>query len=223
MKAIRKQYIIICLMISTLILLALTGCSNSSSNNNTEELKELAKVEIKEFEGKDLSSILDFRENSINGPQNVDISKYLLKIDGLVDKPTSLKYDEVLARTNYTKLVRLNCVEGWSVDILWEGILIEDLLKDVQVQGKANTVIFYAADGYSTSLPLDTILDKEMILAYKMNGIELPPERGYPFQLVAEDKLGYKWIKWITHIELSSDTKYKGYWETRGYDNEADI
>ena len=213
---------IISLMISTIILLTLTGCSTSSSNNS-EELKELAKVEIKEFEGKDLSSILDFRENSINGPQNVDISKYLLKIDGLVDNPTSLKYDEIIARTNYTKLVRLNCVEGWSVDILWEGILIEDLLKDVQVQDKANTVIFYAADGYSTSLPLDTILDKEMILAYKMNGIVLPPERGYPFQLVAEDKLGYKWIKWITRIELSSDAKYKGYWETRGYDNEADI
>lgn len=162
------------------MLLTLSGC-NANKDNNSESLKESANVEIKEYEGKDLSSILAFRENSIEGPQYVNISKYPLKIDGLVEMPVNLKYDEALAKTKYTKLVRLNCVEGWSVDILWEGILIEDLLKDVKVQNKANTVIFYAVDGYSTSLPLATIIDKNMIIAYKMNGLVLPPERSYPF------------------------------------------
>jgi DMSO/TMAO reductase YedYZ molybdopterin-dependent catalytic subunit len=109
------------------------------------------------------------------------------------------------------------------VDILWEGIILKDLLDKVEIKNSANTVIFYAEDGYSTSLPLKTILDRDMMLAYKMNGVTLPPERGYPFQLVAEDKLGYKWIKWITRIELSDDKDYLGYWEERGYDNEADI
>jgi len=60
-------------------------------------------------------------------------------------------------------------------------------------------------------------------MAYKMNDLTLPPERGFPFQLVAEKKWGYKWIKWITKIELSDDEEYRGYWESRGYSNEADL
>lgn len=217
----KKIHLIITgLVIFLMMILAQTGCSTSSDN---DALRELTKVEIKEFEGKALSSILEFRENSIKGPQKVDINSYKLKIDGLVNKPTDYTYDEVLSNQKYIKAIRLNCVEGWYVDILWEGILLKDLLNQVEVGNSANTVIFYAEDGYSTSLPLKTILEKDMMLAYKMNGVTLPPERGYPFQLVAEDKLGYKWIKWINRIELSSDEDFLGYWETRGYDNEGDI
>ena len=61
------------------------------------------------------------------------------------------------------------------------------------------------------------------MLAYKMNDVILPPERGFPFQLVAESKYGYKWIKWITEIELSNDISYKGHWETRGFSNDASV
>ena len=72
------------------------------------------------------------------------------------------------------------------------------------------------------SLPLDYIIDNDIIIAYKMNDIALPPERGFPFELVAEDKWGYKWIKWVTKIELSNDPNYRGYWESRGYNNSGD-
>jgi DMSO/TMAO reductase YedYZ molybdopterin-dependent catalytic subunit len=54
-----------------------------------------------------------------------------------------------------------------------------------------------------------------------MNGVLLPHERGAPFQLVAESKWGYKWIKWITEIELSDDVDYLGTWERQGYSNSA--
>jgi len=56
-----------------------------------------------------------------------------------------------------------------------------------------------------------------------MNGVPLPPERGFPFQLIAESKWGYKWIKWITEIELSNDSNYKGYWESRGYSDTGNL
>jgi DMSO/TMAO reductase YedYZ molybdopterin-dependent catalytic subunit len=56
-----------------------------------------------------------------------------------------------------------------------------------------------------------------------MNDVTIPPERGFPFMLVAESKWGYKWAKWITGIELSSDTSYRGYWEDRGYSNDGDL
>ena len=188
------------------------------------EIKELEGVEVREYEGKNLSSINDFRENSIKGPQHVDIEDYQLEIIGLVDTPASYTYDEVVTNNqNYEKVVRLNCVEGWSVDILWEGVLVRDLLEQAEPLPEAKVVIFHAYDGYTTSFPLDYIMSNDILMAHKMNDVALPPERGFPFQLVAESKWGYKWVKWITKIELSDDTDYKGYWESRGYSNEGDL
>jgi DMSO/TMAO reductase YedYZ molybdopterin-dependent catalytic subunit len=190
----------------------------------TGEVKELEGVEVREYEGKNLSSINDFRENSIKGPQYVDRENYHLEITGLVDKPASYTYDEVVKDyMNYDKVVRLNCVEGWSVDILWEGVLVRDLLEKAKPLPEAKTVIFHAYDGYTTSFPLDYIMNNDILMAHKMNDVTLPPERGFPFQLVAESKWGYKWVKWITEIELSDDVNYKGYWESRGYSNEGDL
>jgi DMSO/TMAO reductase YedYZ molybdopterin-dependent catalytic subunit len=61
------------------------------------------------------------------------------------------------------------------------------------------------------------------LLAYTMNGVTLPAERGFPFVVVAEAKWGYKWVKWVTEIELSNDPTYKGYWESFGYSNNGDL
>ena len=211
-----------CLVLLLSLLFFGCGTSNDDTSSQTD-LQELTKIEVTEYEGKDLSSLTDFRENSIKGPQYINTDVYTLTIDGLIEQPISLTYDEVLDNQKYTKVVTLHCVEGWSVDILWEGILLADLFEAVDIQESADTVIFHSEDGYSTALPLQTIMDRQLMIAYKMNGVVLPPERGFPFQLVAEDKLGYKWIKWITRIELSDDANYKGYWEQRGFDNEADV
>ncbi len=186
--------------------------------------KKLYPGEIQNYQGQDLSSIGDFRENSIRGPQTVNASTYHLQITGLVNKTVEYTYDEVLAKfQKYEKLVTLHCVEGWSVDILWEGFLVDDLLEEAEVNSSAVAATFYAYDGYSTSLPLDYITDNSILIAYKMNGLELPPERGFPFELVAESQYGYKWIKWITQIELTDNPDYLGYWESRGFPNNATL
>jgi len=192
-----------------------TGCCQTEG---------LAPVEVREYEGEDLSSINAFRENSIRGPQEIDVESYTLSITGLVTNSTSYTYDEVLNRhQNYKKVVTLDCVEGWSVTILWEGVLVRDLLAEAGPLENAEVIIFHAYDGYTTSLPIDYVMDNDILMAYKMNDVILPPERGFPFQLVAESKWGYKWIKWITEIELSADASYRGYWESRGYSNSADL
>lgn len=199
---------------------ALTACLGRDMNKPGE----LEPVEITEYEGQKLSSADDFRENSISGPQYLDIRDYQLKVSGLVEKPKSYTYDEIISENqNYKKVITLNCVEGWSVTILWEGVLVKDLIAKSGSLTDAKVVIFHAYDGYTTSLPLEFIVDNNIILAYKMNEINLPPERGFPFQLVAESKWGYKWIRWVTEIELSDDVNYMGYWESRGYSNEADL
>lgn len=185
---------------------------------------ELASAEVRQYEGEDLSSINDFRENSIKGVQYVDTDTYRLQITGLVESPTDYTYDQVVdSHDHYQKVVTLDCVEGWSVNILWRGVLLTDLLAEAHPSPDANTVIFHAYDGYTTSLPIAYLRDKDIIMAYEMNGLTIPPERGFPFVLVAESKWGYKWAKWITGIELSNDPSYKGYWESRGYSNDGDI
>ncbi|UCF59563.1 MAG: molybdopterin-dependent oxidoreductase [Candidatus Bathyarchaeota archaeon] len=184
----------------------------------------LRPVEIREYEGKKLSSIDDFRENSIKGPQFIDNKSYRLAVTGLVNNEIEYTYNDVINNHQlFKKVAKLHCVEGWTVTILWEGVLVKDLIEEAGVDSGAKVVIFYAYDGYSTSLPLEYIISNNILMAYKMNGVVLPAERGFPFQLVAESKYGYKWIKWITEIELSDNVDYQGFWESRGFSNDADF
>jgi DMSO/TMAO reductase YedYZ molybdopterin-dependent catalytic subunit len=186
-------------------------------------LEEVDYVEIRSYEGQPLATISDFRENSIRGPQTLSEEEYRLYLVGLVQSPRTYTYQQIITQfPAYQKVSTLHCVEGWSVTILWEGIRMEDLLSTVDIDPAATTVIFYAADGYSTALPLDYLYEQDILLAYNLNNVTLPAERGFPFQLVAESKWGYKWIKWITSIELSADSDYEGYWERRGFPNTAD-
>jgi DMSO/TMAO reductase YedYZ molybdopterin-dependent catalytic subunit len=214
-------------VITLAFVILLSGCMTGPGifqRGVEENITSLTPVEVREYEGERLSSIADFRENSIGGPQYINQSSYMLEISGLVTQPISFSYDEVIEEyPTYEKKVTLFCVEGWEVTILWKGVRVEDLLANAGVNPAANTVIFYAADGYSTSLPLDYIKDRDILLAYSMNGLVLPAERGFPFQLVAEDRWGYKWIKWVTRIEVSDDPAYRGYWEKRGYSQTGDL
>jgi len=183
-----------------------------------QAINNIKAIEIKDYQGEKLDSVSAFRENSIKGPQTVDLATYQLKISGLVDNPLNLTYDQVLAdKEKIKKVVQLDCVEGWSAKVLWEGIALRDLLTEASVKDTAKTVIFRAVDGYSTSFPLDYIINNNIIIADKVNGAVLAPELGFPFILVAESKWGYKWIRWLSEIELSADINYQGYWESRGY------
>jgi DMSO/TMAO reductase YedYZ molybdopterin-dependent catalytic subunit len=182
--------------------------------------------EIRQYQGQALSSINDFQEasTSIEGPQYIDISTYRLTITGLVNKTVTYTYQDIINNfTDYKKVATLQCVEGWSVKILWEGPLVTDLLKEAGVKPGAVGIIFTAVDGFSTELPLDYLNSSHIIIAYKINNVTLPADHGFPFQLVAENQAGYKWCKWITQMEVTNDPNYLGYWESRGYPNNATI
>jgi DMSO/TMAO reductase YedYZ molybdopterin-dependent catalytic subunit len=209
-----KNNKVIIIVILAVVVGYLLYANNSSLDRGVIEMEG---IEIKEYEGKDLSSVNDFRENSIKGVQYVDIDSYKLKVLGLVEEENEYTYDEVIDRQTYSKVVTLNCVEGWSATILWEGIILRDLLLEAKPLPSANTIIFHAYDGYTTAYPIDYIMGHDVLMAYKMNNATIIPARGFPFQLVAEDKWGYKWIKWITEIEFSDDSDYEGFWESRGY------
>jgi len=181
-----------------------------------------AEREIRDYQGKPLDPFDRAYDNSIRGPQQVDMEKYRLEVTGLVHTPQSLTYQEVLRLPIVKRAITLHCVEGWSEHLLFEGVRLADLLTMAKPRTGVRTVIFYAADGYSSSLTYEDATRLDVMLAAKINGKVLDANRGFPFQVVAESKWGYKWVKWVNRIELSKDP-YKGYWEQLGYDNEADV
>jgi DMSO/TMAO reductase YedYZ molybdopterin-dependent catalytic subunit len=207
--------------ITALGFFTIIATGGGGSDNATQDL---GAGEIREYEGQQLSSINDFRENSILGPQYINLEDYQLKITGLVETPIAYTYDNVINNfDHYKKVVTLHCVEGWSVKLLWEGMLVRDVIEEAGPLSTVKVIIFHSYDGYSTSFPIEYVMDNDIIMAYKMNDITIPQQRGFPFQLVAEDKWGYKWAKWITEIELSDDENYMGFWESRGYSNSGSL
>ena len=221
-----RSYHVIVLVI-VVVIIALVAAFLSPvfrSGSPSPGTRSLPAVEIRSYQGKDLSSISDVRINTINGIQYVNESSYQLTVTGLTTTTKVLTYRDILDKhQHYSKVVTLFCVEGWDATILWEGVLVRDLIHDAGADPRANTVIFHAVDGYTTSFPLSYVMDNDIILAYKMNNVTLPAANGFPLRLVAEDKWGYKWIKWIDRIELSDDPNYRGYWEQRGYSNSGNL
>ncbi|WP_414470493.1 molybdopterin-dependent oxidoreductase [Methanobacterium sp. ACI-7] len=213
----------IALILATIIILGVSTYLIAGLLAPSEPIR-LDNVEVKEYKCQKLSSVTDFRENSIKGPQYINITNYRLEVTGLVNNPKNYTYDDVIKNhQNYEKVVKLECVEGWDVTILWQGVLVKDIINEVKPKSNANTVIFYANDGYSSSFTFDYLQNNNILMAYKMNNATIPPERGFPFQLVAESKWGYKWVKWITKIELSDNPNYQGYWEIRGYSDSGNL
>jgi len=203
---------------AAVLVLPSVGCQPSTPVHGS--VADAATLQVREYQGIPLSSIEDFRENSLSGPRYVDRATYRLTITGLVENDVALSYDEVVTgHESHSRVVTLSCEEGWDVTLLWEGVGVGHLLDVAGVLPEAKVAIFRSVDGYSTSLPLDYLYGDDIILAYRMNGVTLPHELGFPFQLVAEGKWGYKWIKWVHQIELSDDELYEGYWESRGYSN----
>ena len=205
---------ILSIIIFIIVLIMFTSCLSRQNNGN--------ETEATEYMGTKLTPISEQGNNAIKGTQFIDKDTYRLRIDGMVERPENFTYDQIKNFTPVSKLVNLNCVEGWSFTAKWTGIPVKTLLDETGIKENAATVIFYSVDGYSTSHDINYLLDNNVILAYKINDLTLPQDRGFPLQLVAEGKYGYKWAKWIDHIEVVN-TSYKGYWESFGYNNKGDF
>jgi DMSO/TMAO reductase YedYZ molybdopterin-dependent catalytic subunit len=187
--------------------------------------KEYLPGEATEFQGQKLTPINGQNNNALKGTQFIDQSSYSLTVDGLVNHPLTLSYGALEAYPQISRLMDLDCVEGWQFTAKWTGPSLVDILNDAGIQPGAKILIFHTADvpGGYTSLDITYVLDNNIIIALKDNDITLTPDRGFPFQVVAMSKFGYKWAKWVTRIEVSSDTTFMGYWESRGYPNSANI
>lgn len=157
------------------------------------------------------------------GEPDINLDTFTLRVDGLVDSPFSLTWEQIKAfPTAYTDTILMYCVEGWEVWGNWKGLSIMSLIEKSGIRPDGNHILFECADGYTTSLPLSYLLNYDIILAYEVNGTPLSVSDGFPLRLIAFGKYGYKWAKWITRMEVI-EKSVAGYWEGRGYTDKADV
>ncbi len=143
--------------------------------------------------------------------------EYKLTVDGLVDRPMTLSYSDLLALPS-TKLVDdFQCVTGWRVpSVHWQGVLLSTLLDQAGVQPAGKALHFESFDGvYTESLTLAEAQRPDVIVAYNMLGGPISQEHGGPVRLYVAPMYGYKSIKWLSRVEVV-DRVEPGYWETEG-------
>ncbi len=225
-----RKPIFITLLLVVILIVALIIVQNVSKPPSTPS-SYLYPGEVTQYQGQNLTSVnnflLDIDEHpdvAIDGTQYINQTTYRLTVTGLVNRTAEFTYDDLVNNfTSSHQLGKLLCVEGWSVTMLWQGVPISDLIQEAGASTKATTLIFTGSDGYTTALPLSYVVQNNLILAYKVNNVTLPAAAGFPLALVAQSQYGYKWIKWVTEINVSNDSSYLGYWESRGYPNFATV
>jgi len=159
-----------------------------------------------------------FLIRSVEGTQHVDLRTWRLKIEGLVEKPLNLRFDEIQALPRKIQTRNFICVEGWGLDDQrWEGVHLKEIFSKVKTSPKAKFVSFYATGGqYHDSLSIPEALEPQTMLAYRVNGKDLLPENGFPLRLVVPRMYAYKSVKWVERI-VFTDKQELGYWEKSGY------
>lgn len=182
----------------------------------------LPEVEATTFQGITLTPLSWQGNNAIEGTQYLDNATYRLSVTGLVAHPLNLSYRELMQLPAYAQVAYMPCVDGWGFWAKWTGFRLTDLLDTAGLAPNATYVVFSCADGYTTGLPLNYLRENHTLMAYGINDVTLPQDRGFPFQLVAAHEYGYKWAKWITGITVG-DTELEGYWESVGYSNNGSV
>lgn len=180
--------------------------------------------------GREVSPITpndEFYITSYRSPPDVRLYDWTLDIHGLVKSPHSLSYSELLSQPSTSEIVTLECVGngigGESIGTAeWEGVSLKTLLDDAGVKSNAYDVVLHAADGYSDSFPVERAMTGDVLLACKMNGVQLPPGHGYPARIIIPGVYGMKHVQWLTGIELV-DHDYQGYYQKQGWSDDATV
>ena len=152
----------------------------------------------------------------------IEPAAYRLRVDGLVDSPTSFSLADLKAMPRAEQVSDFHCVTGWSVaNVRWAGVRIADLLERAGATSGVAALRFVSAEKpYEDSLTLQQALLPDVMLAYEMDGGPISRPHGAPVRLVMPQMYGYKSVKWVNHVELGRIAQ-PGYWEQHGYDADA--
>jgi DMSO/TMAO reductase YedYZ molybdopterin-dependent catalytic subunit len=146
-----------------------------------------------------------------------------LKTSGLVETPLDLSFDE-MQKLPQSKITHdFQCVTKWSIKgVVWDGVAFSEIAKLTGVKPDAKWVMFHCADGYTAPVPLEDAMTDDSIVAFKMNGRDIPQQQGYPCRPFISHLYGWKSAKWMDEIEFLP-SYVDGYWEMYGYNERGDI
>jgi DMSO/TMAO reductase YedYZ molybdopterin-dependent catalytic subunit len=152
----------------------------------------------------------------------ISLEKWSLRVHGEVKNELQLNYEDLLKLEHTVQTNDIHCVTSWSkLNVLWEGVKFADLIKVAQPTEKARYVVFEAEQGFTTNLPLEVVMDDDVLIAFKVSGRPIEPEHGGPVRMLVPKRYFYKSAKWLKGIKLA-DYDEPGFWEIRGYSNTAD-
>jgi DMSO/TMAO reductase YedYZ molybdopterin-dependent catalytic subunit len=139
------------------------------------------------------------------GPTEVaiDLKAYRLKVTGKVGTSLSLSYDQILKYPSLTETVLLICPGFFANNGRWTGVNLKSLLEEAQIKIEAQYIDIVGAGEKRVRIPLETLDQKKIFLAYRVNGETLPQKHGFPLRLVYEDAYGYDWVKYVEEIVVS--------------------
>jgi len=168
------------------------------------------------------SRVSDFPVLDMGIRPQVDRSTWSLRLFGSVGAETTLDWNAFMALPQTKVASDMHCVTRWSqLDMEWEGVLARDLVMLARPADQAQFVTMHGLDGYTTNLPLDALLDDDVLIAHRVFGEPLSQDHGWPARLVAPKRYAWKGAKWISGIEFHEKDR-PGFWEVRGYHNDAD-
>ena len=147
---------------------------------------------------------------------------FRLKVHGDVEAPFSIDFAELLRMPQVDQTCDVHCVTKWTVlDAKWTGVRLSDLAARARVKPSVRYVVFEAAAGYTSNIPLRDAMQPNVLVAHKLNGGSIPRPHGPPVRALVPDLYFWKSAKWLQGIKFVSRDE-PGYWETRGYHNHAD-
>lgn len=151
-----------------------------------------------------------------------DEDTWSFEIYGLVRNHMKLSYSEFKTLPRTTSVSDFHCVTGWTkFDNKWEGVTLSTLMNIAKPLNEAKYALVFTDQPYTTSLPLSDLRRDDVLLAYRLDDMELPTKYGGPLRLVVPQKYGYKSAKWVRGIKFIEEHEL-GYWEARGYSDTAD-
>ncbi|XEC93667.1 sulfite oxidase-like oxidoreductase [Paenibacillus tarimensis] len=150
-------------------------------------------------------------------PYYRDMSKWDLRILGLVEEGVTIPYSEFMKLPMKKFQNDIHCVTTWSkLDNEWEGVAVSTIMERVKLKPEAKFVMLHAEHGWTTNLPIEDFLRETSFLGIKHNGELLSPEHGYPVRMVVPHLYFWKSAKWLRGIEFMAADK-PGFWERNGY------
>ncbi len=161
----------------------------------------------------------------------VDATTWQLTVSGMVDRPITLDYADLLALPLHERYVTIACVSnevggGLVGNALWRGALLREVLDSAGVQDGATQVVGRSYDGWTCGFPTEWVKtdERDALIAVAMNGEPLPAEHGFPARLIVPGLFGYvSATKWLTNIELTRWEDFDAYWVPLGWAKEGPI